>query len=63
MHLTRTVEETDPKKIEALRRRSRVAADFAATNGFLLQFNVDDVRPLAKERSESAMPSAVGEQH
>ena len=29
----------------------------------LVQFKVDEVRPLAKERSEWAMPSAVGEQH
>ncbi|MCL5281117.1 MAG: pyridoxamine 5'-phosphate oxidase family protein [Planctomycetes bacterium] len=63
MHLTKTAEETDPKKIEALRRRSRVAEDFAALDAFLVQFKVDEVRPLAKERSESALPSAVGEPH
>ena len=63
MHLTRTIEETDPGRIEAMRRRSRVAEDFAATNGFLVQFKVDEVRPLVKEQSESTMSSAVDEQH
>jgi hypothetical protein len=62
MHLTKTAEETDPKKIEAQRRRNCVTEDFAARDVFLVQFKVDEVRPLAKERSESTMPSAVGEQ-
>jgi hypothetical protein len=56
MHLTKTWEETDPKKIEALRRGSRAAEDFAALDGFLVQFKVDEVRPLVKEN----MPSAAG---
>ncbi len=59
MHLTRAAEETDPKRIEAIRRRSRVAEDFAAPNGFLVQFKVDEVRPLAKERSEASTLSAA----
>jgi len=63
MHLTKTGEETDPKKIEALRRKSRGAEDFAAPNAFLVYFKVDEVRPLVKEQSESALPSAVGEQY
>jgi hypothetical protein len=56
MHLTKTLEETDPKKIEAMRRRSRAAEDFAATEGYLVHFKIDEVRPLIKER----MPSAAG---
>jgi hypothetical protein len=53
MHLTRTAEETDPKKIEALRR----------PKAFLVYFKVDEVRPLVKEQSESTPPAAVGEQY
>jgi hypothetical protein len=56
MHLTKTLEETDRQKIEALRRRSRTAEDFGAPDGFLVQFKVDEVRPLVKE----GMPSAIG---
>jgi hypothetical protein len=51
MHLTKTREETDPERIEALRRRSRVAEDFAAPDAFLVYFKVDEVRSLVKERS------------
>ncbi len=58
MHLTKVLEETDPEKIEALRRRSRVAEDFAATDGFLVLFKIDEVRPLLKEQR----PAAVGAQ-
>ncbi len=54
MHLTKTAEETDPKKIEALRRRSRIAEDFAAPDAFLVYFKVDEVRSLVKEQSSSA---------
>jgi hypothetical protein len=60
MYLTKTLEETDPKKIEAMRRKSRVAEDFAATERFLVHFKVDEVRPLVKAQSESNLPSAVG---
>jgi hypothetical protein len=59
MHLTRTLEETDPKKIEAMRRRSRVAEDGVARDAFLVYFKVDEVRPLVKGKSESDMPSAA----
>lgn len=59
MHLTKTVEETDPKKIEALRRRSRVTEDFAAPDAVFVYFKVDEVRPLVKEQSESSPPSAA----
>ncbi len=59
MHLTKTAEETDPGKIEALRRRSRSAEDFAAQNAFLVSFKVDEVRPLVKERAEPSSPPAA----
>ena len=63
MHLTRTLEEADPKKIEALRRRSRVAEDFAARDAFLVYLKVNEVRPLVKEQSESNKPSAADVKH
>lgn len=46
MYLTRTGEETDPKKIQATRRRSRGDEDTAHMNIFLVYFRVDEVRPL-----------------
>ena len=46
MHLTKTAEETDRKKIEALRRKSRGDEDTAGTNIFLVHFRVDEIRPL-----------------
>ena len=49
MHLTKTLEETDPQKIEALRRRRRVAEGSPARDAFLVHFKVDEVRPLTKD--------------
>jgi hypothetical protein len=46
MYLTRTGEETDPQKIEAMRRKSRGEHDYAGVKKFLVQFQVDDVRRL-----------------
>ena len=46
MYLTRTKEETDPKKIQAVRRRSRGDEDTANTKVFLVHFRVDEIRPL-----------------
>ena len=59
MHLTKTAEETDRVKIEALRRRSHVSEDFAPRDAFLVSFKVDKVRPLAKGQAESSLPSAA----
>jgi len=59
MHLTKTAEETDPEKIDALRRSSRVTEDFAPRSAFLVHFKVDEVRPLAKERLESNTPAVA----
>ena len=48
LYLTRTAEETDPKKIKAMRRRSPGDEDAAATatRVFLVYFRVDAVRSL-----------------
>lgn len=46
MYLTRTHEETDPQKIEALRRRSPGERDYTGIQRFLVQFKVDEVRRL-----------------
>ena len=46
MYLTRTHEETDPKKIEAMRRKSRGEQDYTGSPRFLVQFQVDEVRRL-----------------
>ena len=46
LYLTQVAEETDPKKIETLRRRSRRDEDAAATKAFLVSYRVDEVRPL-----------------
>ena len=46
LYLTRTAEEDDPKKIEAMRRKSRRDEDTAGANVFLVHFRVDEVRPL-----------------
>jgi hypothetical protein len=58
MHLTKTAEETDPTKIEAMRRRSCGEADTAATNAFLVYYRVDEVRPLV---GSCAAPSGEAE--
>jgi hypothetical protein len=46
MYLTTITEETDPRKIEAIRRRETHAEDFVPTEGFLVHFKVDEVRRL-----------------
>jgi hypothetical protein len=46
MYLTRTQEETDPQKIEAMRRGSRGERDYTGVQKFLVQFKVDQVRRL-----------------
>ena len=44
--LTKIAEETDPEKIEAMRRESRKGHNYAGTTKFLVTFRVDHVRPL-----------------
>jgi hypothetical protein len=46
MYLTKTLEETDPQRIEAVRRKGRRDEDSAPKNAFLVHFKVDEVRPL-----------------
>ena len=46
MYLTRTGEETDPQKVEAMRRRSHGEHDYTGMKKYLVQFQVDEVRRL-----------------
>jgi hypothetical protein len=46
LYLTKTGEETDPEKIEAMRRESRKGHDYGGATKFLAYFNVDRIRPL-----------------
>ena len=54
LYLTRTAEEDDPKKVEAMRRRGRRDEDPVRTKAFLVYFRVDEVRPLV---GSGAVPS------
>jgi hypothetical protein len=45
LHLTKTREETDPEKIEAVRREGRKGRDYGDSPAFLVYFNVDQTRP------------------
>lgn len=44
--LTKIAEETDPEKINAMRRRSTPAFCGDGTNEFLVTFKVENIRPL-----------------
>lgn len=46
LHLARTHEETDPERIEAVRRESRKGRDYGDGRRFLVYFKVEKVRPL-----------------
>jgi hypothetical protein len=46
LYLTRTGEETDPQKIDAVRRKSRKGEDLAGKKRFLVRFRVDEARRL-----------------
>jgi len=46
LYLTKTEEETDPKKIEAVRRKNRRDEDSADKQKFLVHFKVDQTRRL-----------------
>lgn len=46
LYLTKTGEETDPEKIEAMRRPSRKGHDYGGATQFLAYFSVERVRPL-----------------
>ena len=46
LYLTKTREETDPERIEAVRREGRKGRDYGDTNAFLVYFKVDKTRPV-----------------
>jgi len=46
LYLTKTGEEADPKKIDAVRRKKREGEDYAGTKKFLVRFKVDEARRL-----------------
>ncbi len=46
LYLTQTAEETDPQKIEAIRRKCRKDSQEAGGQKFLVQFNVEQTRRL-----------------
>jgi len=46
LYLTRTREETDPKKIEAIRRKRRSGRDYEGVARFLVHFKVERTRRL-----------------
>ena len=46
LYLTKTGEETDPKKIEAMRRKERREENYGGKKRFLVRFKVDQARRL-----------------
>jgi hypothetical protein len=46
LYLTRTQEETDPEKIEAMRRQGRKGREYAGDEKFLVHFKVEQARRL-----------------
>ncbi len=46
LHLTKMREETDPERIEAVRRENRKGHDYGDKLKFLVYFKVEKVRPL-----------------
>jgi hypothetical protein len=46
LYLTRTREETDPKKIDAMRRKRRHGQEFEGSAKFLVHFKVEQARRL-----------------
>jgi hypothetical protein len=53
LSLTRIKEETDPEKIQAVRRRSLPAECEDQSQKFLVYFRVDEIRPLVGAGPES----------
>ena len=49
LHLTKTREETDPERIEAMRREERKGHNYGDQLKFLVYFKVEKVRPLVGE--------------
>ncbi len=46
LYLTKTREETDPEKIESLRRENRKGHTYGETNKYLVTFKVEETRGL-----------------
>jgi len=46
LYLTKTGEETDPRKINAMRRKERKGEDLGGAKKFLVHFKVDEARRL-----------------
>ena len=46
LYLTRTGEETDPQKIEEVRRPGRKGIEYGGAKKFLVHFKVGKIRPL-----------------
>ena len=46
LHLTKTREETDPERVEAVRREGRKGRDYGDSPAFLVYFKVDNIRPV-----------------
>jgi len=46
LHLTQIREDTDPQRIEAMRREGRKDHDYGDAKRFLVYFRVEKVRPL-----------------
>ena len=52
LHLTKVAEETDPQKIQALRRRPLPAeCGFEGESRYLVHFRIDRVRPLVGDQA------------
>ena len=47
LYLTKTREETDPERIEAMRRDSRKGRDYGDSLKFLVYFRIEKIRSLA----------------
>ena len=54
LQLTQVLEETDPKKIQALRRRPLPAeCGYESESRFLVHFRIDRVRPLVGDEEDA----------
>jgi len=60
LHLTRVSEETDPQKIQALRRRPLPAeCGYESESRFLVHFRIDRIRPLVGDEEDAGRMTAA----
>ena len=60
LHLTQVLEETDPQKIQALRRRPLPAeCGYETESRFLVHFRIDRVRPLVGDEEDAGRITAA----